>query len=127
MHREGVLDGARQTIFCPSAIGLGYFRAKLQLKGAPKVFTSPLLLPLQGLLRKNYNSKPKFLWILTLCEGDIAPPARFALQEKESPSAACCQPSRSRSASAKIYTHQGKSAVKNKREASRHASDRDQR
>lgn len=53
MHQERVLDAARKTVFCPSATGLGYFRAKLEFKGTPKVFTSPLLPPLQGLLRKN--------------------------------------------------------------------------
>lgn len=88
MHHTRVLDGARQTIFCPSAVGLGCLRAKLEFKGTPKAFTSPLLLPLQGLLRKNINSKPKFMGILALGEGAFAPPTGFARQEEEAPSAA---------------------------------------
>lgn len=58
MHQERVLEAARQTIFCPSVTELGYFRAKLEFKGTPKVFTSPLLLPLQGLLtKKQFKTK----------------------------------------------------------------------
>lgn len=37
-HQERGLDALRQSIFCPSA--MGYFRAKLELKSTPKVFTS---------------------------------------------------------------------------------------
>lgn len=104
---------------------VGLFQGQARVQGHPETF--PLLLPLQGLLRKNFNSKAKFTGILTLREGDFAPPARFVLQEKEAPSTAHRQPLHSRSMFVKIYSHQGKSAVKNKRGASKPTSDQDQR